>query len=102
MVGSGGGGVDGDWLLAGVSDHFAWIEDAAELLLGEEFAFADEVGDALAGANGFGGEFGSSFVAQDGVEGGDDADAAFDELTAGIFVGGDAIDAVGSERGRGV
>ena len=64
------------------------------MFLGEQVVLEDQLVDAATSFAGFLGNLGGLLVAYDGVEHGDDADAAFNQFAATLFVGNDAFDAV--------
>ena len=75
-------------------EHVLGTENLVELFLGEQVVLEDQFVDTATGFAGLLGNLGGLLVANDGVEHGDDADAAFNQLAATLYVGHDAFDAV--------
>ena len=74
-------------------DHVLRSEDGVKIFLREDAVLDDEVVDTTTRFEGFLSDLRGVLVADDGVEGGDDADAVTDVVTALVFVGGDAVNA---------
>ena len=78
-------------------DHVLRSEDGVKIFLREDAVLDDEVVDTTARFEGFLSDLRGVLIADDGVEGGDDADAVADVVAALVFVGGDTVNAEGAE-----
>src|SRR3954469_14238985 len=71
--------------------HRFRIQVLPDLRLGQNLCLPHDLQDPLSGHHGLGGQLGRPFVADDGIQRGDDADAALEERLAGLTVGLDAV-----------
>ena len=80
-----------------LSDHVLRVERLVEFFLGEKAFLKNDVINGPVGLKGFLGDLAAGLVADDGVEGGHDADAVLDHLVAAVLVDCDAFHTLLSE-----
>ena len=86
------------YLLFRLQGHLVGIHELVQLIFRNQSLFKHQVADVCAGFNGFLGQMAGFGVADDGAEGGDDADRMLYEFAAMLFVCCNSLDAVDAQR----
>ena len=79
------------------SYHSLGVQELVDLFLGHDVLALQNLTDRFAGLDGSLGDIGRLCITQSGANSGDDTHGALHQLTAALFIGGDAGDAVDSE-----